>query len=287
MILKDFLFSFSQSIKIDINKKKYFKAFRKIFNYPYKFILNKIREFFSVNKLNLNKKMNNTIYKDMSFDDLFKTFNSDKASKFMINDKEISGHNYSPYYEKYLKKYKDKQTLNILEIGSLRGAATASFFHYFEKPKIICADINPFQLQVFSPNIRSIYVDTQSSKILKNLNDYLNLKFDIIIDDGSHNIRDQIITFNVFFNQLDKDGLYIIEDSSQYLSALHLNPDNLNYGAKEILLSLKNYNLDKIRYLTDIDINILNKMIKNIYLEKGNFIENKINISEIIFIEKN
>ena len=100
-------------------------------------------------------------------------------------------------------------------------------------------------------------------------------------------IRDQIITFNVFFNQLDKDGLYIIEDSSQYLSALHLNPDNLNYGAKEILLSLKNYNLDKIRYLTDIDINILNKMIKNIYLEKGNFIENKINISEIIFIEKN
>ena len=287
MILKDFLFSFSQSIKIDINKKKYFKAFRKIFNYPYKFILNKIREFFSVNKLNLNKKKNNTIYKDMSFDDLFSTFNSDKASKFLLNGKEISGHYYSPYYEKYLQKYKDKQTLNILEIGSLRGAATASFFYYFEKPKIICADINPFQLQVFSPSIRSIYVDTQSSKTLKNLSDYLNQKFDIIIDDGSHNIRDQIITFNVFFKQLNKDGFYIIEDSSQYLSALHLNPDNLDYGAKEILLSLKNYNLDKIRYLTDIDVNILNKMIKNIYLEKGNFIENKINISEIIFIEKN
>ena len=32
---------------------------------------------------------------------------------------------------------------------------------------------------------------------------------------------------------------------------------------------------------------LTNKMIKNIYLEKGNFIENKINISEIIFIEKN
>ena len=287
MNLEDFFFSYNQVIKADIKKKKYFKAFRKIFNYPYKFILNKLRETFLLKKINLSKKKDDKILKNMDFDELFKNFNSDKASKFMINNQVIDGHNYSPFYEKYFQKFKNKENLNILEIGSLRGAATASFYYYFNKPLITCVDINPFQIQVFSKNIRSIYIDTQSKEVLKNLNDYLDQDFDIIIDDGSHNIRDQIITFNVFFKRLKKDGIYVIEDSSQYLSAVHLNSDNLSYGSKEILSSVKNNQLDKIKYLSDDDIGILTKMIGNIFLEKGNFVENNINISEIIFIEKN
>ncbi len=284
MNFKDFLFSYTQSFKIILKKKRYFKAFRKLFNYPYKFILDKFRQFFSLKKYNLDKEIQT--FKNMSLDDLFKKYNSDKASKFLINSKNIEGHNYSPFYEKYFYKYKNIKDLNILEIGSLRGAATASFYNYFDKPKIICADINPFQLEVFSKNIRSIYVDTQSRYALQSLSYFLNQEFDIIIDDGSHNIKDQMITFNIFFRKLKKTGLYVIEDSSQYLSALHLNPDNLNYGSKEILLSVKNNCPKKIKYLSDNDMDILNKMIGNIFSEKGNYIENKINISEIIFIEK-
>ena len=45
MNLSDFLFSYNQAIKVDISKKDYFKALRKVFNYPYKFILDKFREF--------------------------------------------------------------------------------------------------------------------------------------------------------------------------------------------------------------------------------------------------
>ena len=285
MKLKDFFFSYIQSIKVDLAKKKYFKAFRKLFNYPYKFILNKCRELFSLGKNNLDQK--EKIDRKTSFDDLFIKFNSDKASKFVINNEKINGHNYSPFYEKYLSKYKNLRDLNILEIGSLRGAATASFFNYFDTPKIICADINPFQLKVYSKNIRPIYVDTQSNDILERLSVFLNEEFDIIIDDGSHNIKDQIITFNNFFKKLKKSGTYIIEDSSQYLSALHLNPDNLKFGAKEIIISIKDNNIKKIQYISDREAEIMNKMIKNIYIEKGNYIENKINISEIIFIEKN
>ncbi len=285
MKLKDFFFSYIQSIKVDLAKKKYFKAFRKLFNYPYKFILNKCRELFSLGKNNLDQK--EKIDRKTSFDDLFIKFNSDKASKFVINNEKINGHNYSPFYEKYLSKYKNLRDLNILEIGSLRGAATASFFNYFDTPKIICADINPFQLKVYSKNIRPIYVDTQSNDILERLSVFLNEEFDIIIDDGSHNIKDQIITFNNFFKKLKKSGIYIIEDSSQYLSALHLNPDNLKFGAKEIIISIKDNNIKKIQYISDREAEIMNKMIKNIYIEKGNYIENKINISEIIFIEKN
>ena len=287
MNLKDFFLSYNQVIKADIKKKKYFKAFRKIFNYPYKFILNKLRETFLLKKINLSKKKDDKILKNMDFDELFKNFNSDKASKFMINNQVIDGHNYSPFYEKYFQKFKNKENLNILEIGSLRGAATASFYYYFNKPLITCVDINPFQIQIFSKNIRSIYIDTQSNEVLNNLCNYLNQEFDIIIDDGSHNVRDQIISLNVFFKKIKKNGIYVIEDSSQYLSAPHLNPDNLSYGSKEIILSIKNNQFEKVKYLSNNEVDILNKSIKNVFLEKGNYIQNKINISEIIFIEKN
>ena len=287
MNLSDFLFSYNQAIKIDISKKGYFKALRKVFNYPYKFILDKFREFFLFKKINLDKEKNNEILRNMSFDKLFINFNSDKASKFTLNNQTINGHNYSPFYEKYLRKYKNKETLNILEIGSLRGAATASFFNYFKNPKITSVDINPFQIQVFSKNIRTLYANTQFTEILNNLSNYLNQEFDIIIDDGSHNIKDQVISFNIFFRKLKSDGIYVIEDSSQYLSAPHLNPDNLTFGSKEILQSIKKNHLDYIRYLSSEQIIDLSKMIRNIFPEKGDFVENEINISEIIFVEKN
>ena len=40
-----------------------------------------------------------------------------------------------PFYEKYFKKFKSVEKLKILEVGSLRGAATASFYYYFDKHK--------------------------------------------------------------------------------------------------------------------------------------------------------
>ena len=105
MNLLDFIFSLNQSIKLDFSKKRYFKGFRKLFNYPYKFILDKIRIFFSLNKLNLDK--DTQFSKSKNLDKLFEIYNSDKASKFFINDEKINGHNYSPFYEKYFEKYKN------------------------------------------------------------------------------------------------------------------------------------------------------------------------------------
>ena len=46
----------------------------------------------------------------------------------------------------------------------------------------------------------------------KNSSKNINIKFDIIIDDGSHQISDQQITFGNFFHLLNSSGLYVIED---------------------------------------------------------------------------
>ena len=63
-------------------------------------------------------------------------FNTDKGSVVKIIDKIQKGHNYSShYYKKYLSKFKNKDVIKILEIGTLLGSGTASFIKYFEKVK--------------------------------------------------------------------------------------------------------------------------------------------------------
>ena len=283
MLFKDFVFLFTQSITRDVEKKLYFKSLRKIFNLPYKYFLDIFRQFFLINKIDLDKNVRKSSQNKL--DDLFKEFNSDKGSKFLLNGNLISGHNYSPFYEKYFEKFKLKKNLNILEIGSLRGSSAASFYHYFNNPNIYCLDINPFQIQIFSKKIRKVFVDSQSKKILKNTIKFLNTNFDIIIDDGSHNIRDQIITLSAFLPNLNNKGIYVIEDISQYLVSSNLNPDNLPYGIKGFLLNIKSEQ-NLFNYLTEEEKFFLRDNIFKKSFEKGQFMLNNINISEIAFIEK-
>ena len=287
MYFRDFIFSYIHSLCNEFWKKKYLKFFKKLFYYPYKFILDKIRQQFLIDKINLDINYDDIKNKNLSLEELFHRYNTDKGKTFFYENKKFVGHDYTPFYEKYFKKFKSVEKLNILEVGSLRGAATASFYYYFDKPQIFCADLNPFQIRVFSKNIRKFYLDTQSKKTISKLANYINQKFDIIIDDGSHNIRDQIITFNIFFKYLKRSGIYVIEDASQYLVSKNLNQDNLKYGAKEILVSVKNNDFKKNDYLGAMDVASLNKDIKDVHIEKGHHIIKDINISEIIFIEKN
>ena len=286
MLLRDFIYSFFQSLTLDLKKKNFFKCFKKILYYPYKFFLDKVRELFLIKKFKLDYSKKLTNYKNYQLDQLFYTFNADKGSKFFLNNKKRNGHNYTPYYEKYLSKYKKKKNLKILEIGSLRGAATASFYYYFNNPKIVCADINPFQIQAFSKQVRKIFINTRSDESISNFSKYVRDKFDIIIDDGSHNIRDQIISFNILFRKLIKHGMYVIEDASQYKAMKNLNLDNLKFGSKEILFSIIKGNFNERKYLSKDDVKKLGSKIKKIHVKKGKFTQKGINISEIIFVEK-
>ena len=283
MLTKDFFFSFKQIISFEIDKKSYFKALRKCIYFPYKFILDKVRIFFSIKKTNIDNIITN---KDKNIDKLFIKFNSDKASQVEINGKIIKGHNYSPFYEKYLNKYKKQKNLSILEIGTLRGAAAASFYHYFEKPNIYCLDVSPFQTYFHSKNIRTLFCNTRSKKIINNVSKYLDSDFDIIIDDGSHNIKDQIFTLSAFLPKLKNKGTYIIEDVSQHLVFPILNTDGLKNVTKSFLETIKSDNVKIPECLTNKEYEDIKNDIKNIFFEKGDYIYNNINISDIVFIEK-
>ena len=285
MKLRDFFFSYLTIINSCLCEKKYFKAVRKFFGYPYKYFLELIRNFLLINKVNLeNKKFNNL--NNRSLDDLFIFFNSDKGSKVNWAGITIKGHNFSHLYEKYFLNFKSKNDIKILEIGSLIGSSAASFIKYFYDAKIYCLDINPFQIKYKSKHLNKLYINTRYKSVLKKVSDYFDFQFDIIIDDGSHNKKDQIITLNYFLPKLNQGGLYIIEDTCEYLRKPELNEDKLDYGVNEFVKSVFDTGYHYSKFLDNDEKLEIKKFINKVSLEKGNFIYNNQSLPEIIFIEK-
>ena len=283
MNLNDFFFSYRTLIKSQIEKKNFIKALSKLFSFPYKFLLFKIKIFLNINKINVDKIIG---LDSNDLNKLFVYFNTDKGSEVKIVNKIQKGHNYSVHYEKYLSKFKNNDVIKILEIGSLLGSGTASFIKYFQNSKIVSLDINPFNMRYYSKKIRSIFIDTQSKNIINELANYIKDDFDIIIDDGSHNKRDQILTLNYFLPKLKKKGIYVIEDTTQYLQIPSLNHDKMDYGVNEFLESVKKNGDHKSQYLTSVEKKNIQSDIKNIFFEKGNFFYKNQSLPEIIFIEK-
>lgn len=286
MILNDFIFSYKNILLNRLKKKKYFSFLRKIVGIFFKFLIREIKYIFFKDYQNLDLKNHiNQRYYSFTLNEIFKEFNCDKGFSFKFQNKEIFSHQYSEFYEKKLKDFKNKN-INILEIGSHDGKGIASFYYYFPKAKIVGANINPFQLKYKSKRIREIYVDVASKEVLKNLSGYLTNKFDIIIDDASHNIRDIFITLSVFFKKLNNGGYYIIEDIDQHKVFTELNPNSTKFTPLEFLKKLSNNENAVSEYLSNDEIDYLKKNIKEYYFEKGAMVYENQNISDIVFLRK-
>lgn len=130
----------------------------------------------------------------MTLNDLAIKYGSDKSSEW---------HNYCPFYEQTLPKNPKR----LLEIGCLHGASARMWREWFPETEIHILDLfeeNPI------PDIPGVIFhkgDQTNSYILHNLR---KLSFDVVISDGSHNCRDEWITF---FGLIDSCGLYVLEDA--------------------------------------------------------------------------
>ncbi len=244
--------------------------------------------FFSLFKRNIIYQLKKKINIDTdginfkSLDKLLNFYGSDKASFFKKNNSY--GHGYSKFYEYYLDKFKNKK-IQILEIGSYAGASAAAFKKYFKNSKIICFDINISNFKFYSKDIEVYGLDIKNYKkaneiIKKTFNKNEKSHFDLIIDDGSHNLDDMLISFKNFFRFIKKGGFYIIEDFK------FPNYHSYNKNIDDILVSemLANLKKKKIFKSEIIDINHqknLHNNIAAISVKKG-----KLKNSDICFIKR-
>ena len=213
---------------------------------------------------------------------LFDFFNSDKGNQFenqyahpsKRTSTKIKGHGYSTFYQKYFENLKSSD-LNILEIGSFHGNASAALFFYFEKSKFFAADIFPDLFRYRSNRIENFYVDSSNEhSIQKNIIDKFPNNFDIIIEDAGHFLKDQIISLFMLFKKLNSGGLFIIEELDFPDTRIDMNFQNEKPTLREILLKFKKEKtLLKSKYIEKEDGDNFLYTIDSIDIYKGNYNE--------------
>ena len=222
------------------------------------------------NKINIDK---DKFGKKTTLDYLFKKYETDKSN---------ASHGFTKYYTNHLNRLKNKR-INFLEIGSARGGSAAAFVHYFDKSNVFCLDVNLTLVKYKSDKINFFGLDSSNSKMLskflENVDEKFSVKkFDVIIDDGSHILSDQLFSINYFFKYLKKGGYYIIEDYKfpNYFKRCN----DVDENTIDILIKKLRYN--KIINSQILQNNTINKLYKaKIFTYKG-----RTKISDIVFFQK-
>lgn len=133
---------------------------------------------------------------------------SDVLAKYPT-DKHTT-HSYDVVYNELFKDIRLTATA-ILEIGVASGGSVRAWRDYFENALIIGVDIdsnNIFQ----EDRIITINADQRDTSTLQSLVVFTSGGFDVVIDDGSHDIGDQLTSLKSLWGFVKRGGLYIIED---------------------------------------------------------------------------
>jgi len=133
---------------------------------------------------------------------------------YFRNNKGRLIHKWDHYFEVYdahFSRFRNKD-VTILEIGVSQGGSLQMWKHYFgSKAKIYGIDINP-ECKGFEEENIKIFIGSQSDRnFLKDVVASIP-SIDILIDDGGHFMKQQIISFQELFNHIKEDGVYLCED---------------------------------------------------------------------------
>jgi hypothetical protein len=122
---------------------------------------------------------------------------------------------YFNIYERHFKKFADKGPVNILEIGIYKGGSIEMWIDYLGKDNcnIYAIDINPECkiLETLFDNVKIFIGDQADKNFLMDVKNQIP-ELDIIIDDGGHTMEQQINTFEVMYDHVKPDGVFLCED---------------------------------------------------------------------------
>lgn len=140
-------------------------------------------------------------------DELAEKYNTDKGPKW---------HNYTPIYDLLFSKYQDKPIV-FAEIGFFKGYSARMWDEYFTQAKALYfLDIDQNCInytQGLTERCHLKILDQGNKNALLRFARQANDKFDLIIDDGSHEKNDIISSFITLFPYIKSGGMYVIEDT--------------------------------------------------------------------------
>lgn len=115
-----------------------------------------------------------------------------------------TAHSYIPVYKREI----DRTTgVSLCEIGVYEGHSIAMWLEYLTDSLVLGLDINTDNLKFDVPVLTADA--TSPDQVRAAIGEQT---FDYIIDDGSHRLRDQVSTLEIFWPRLNMGGKYFIED---------------------------------------------------------------------------
>ena len=197
---------------------------------------------------------------------------------------------YLNLYDEKLSNYQELP-IKFFEIGVLNGGSLEIFSKYFSNAELILGcdiDLKCKGLQYKEKNIKIIVGDVNEEKIKNEI--VKHSKFDIILDDGSHNSNDVVGAFCNYFKHLKDGGLFIIEDLHcsywrEHRGGLFFPISSINFFKKIVdIINHEHWGIEKKKewllkgFLTNYKIDI-----ENLELDKIHSIEF---VNSLCFIKK-
>jgi len=149
-------------------------------------------------------------------------------------------HGYMPYYQKHLQE--DVRTM--LEVGVAKGASANMWLEIFGYHELDLHIADLFENRDFvslkwcrDKGIVPHKGDQSDVHFLYTIKE----KFDLIVEDGSHNSHDQLVSFiHLFQNNLKSGGWYVAEDLHCCKESFYRQKNNVN-ESDTILQVFKTY----------------------------------------------
>jgi hypothetical protein len=118
---------------------------------------------------------------------------------------------YFEIYERHFARFRGTD-VHVLEFGVNQGGSLQMWKHYFGPScRIFGVDINPECRRAEEERIEVLIGDQEDRQFLRSLARRIP-RIDILIDDGGHTMRQQIITYEELFPHVDANGVYVVED---------------------------------------------------------------------------
>lgn len=147
-----------------------------------------------------------------------------------------TAHSYLPAYDKIFSAIPEIK--NVLEIGIHLGGSLLLWSKYFP------VSTNIYSIDVYLKNLNEQHYTIPNATVIQKdvrtcTENFLQpIMFDIIIDDGSHYLDDQLHVYNTFKSRLTPGGVLLIED---------IQPNNLQkfidicqHDPKATIIDLRN-----------------------------------------------
>ncbi|MFA5955098.1 methyltransferase domain-containing protein [Hyphomicrobium sp.] len=134
-------------------------------------------------------------------------------SEFLTNEQRVihKWKHYFPIYERHFSRFVNADVV-FIEIGCGQGGSLQMWKRYLgPHARVVGLDIDPRCIEFADDQINIRIGDQSDTKFLAEVVSEFGPP-DVVLDDGSHIMRDVKASFEALYPMVDRNGVYLVED---------------------------------------------------------------------------